>query len=112
MKVTVFGGTGFVGGHLVNLLLERGDDVRCLIRSPSRAQTLREQPVEIMKGDLQDASSLQKAISGCEVVYHVAGQISALLVRFDDAQHLALEHRQQSAHLALPGTAFEELLGQ
>ncbi|HEX2646991.1 MAG TPA: SDR family oxidoreductase, partial [Candidatus Dormibacteraeota bacterium] len=40
MRAFVTGGTGFVGGHLVQALCARGDAVTCLVRSPQRAAAL------------------------------------------------------------------------
>ena len=72
MKTLVTGGTGFVGSHLVRVLLERGEEVRCLVRSTSRLDNLNELPVEFVAGDLRDLESLTKAIKGARVVYHCA----------------------------------------
>ena len=75
MKTTlVTGVTGFVGWHVARMLLERGDRVRGLVRDPQRgAQALRELPgMEVARGDLRDAPSLNHAVEGCGVVYHVA----------------------------------------
>ncbi len=72
MKTLVTGGTGFLGSHLVRVLLERGEDVRCLVRSTSRRDNLQDLSVELVTGDLSDLDSIRKAIDGCSSVYHCA----------------------------------------
>src|SRR5207253_7805818 len=71
------GGTGFVGAHLVRALLERGDEVRCLVRNPAKAQTLGWNDVRIIRGDLDQPDALAAGCAGADVVFHVAGRISA-----------------------------------
>lgn len=63
------GATGFLGWHVARTLAERGRKVRVLARDPSR---VRELDVEVAAGDLRDPASLDRAVAGCEVVYHVA----------------------------------------
>jgi len=65
----VTGATGFLGWHVANKLLARGERVRALVRSTSK---IRELDVEVVTGDLRDPESLQRAVAGCQVVYHVA----------------------------------------
>src|SRR5437867_3822980 len=78
VKAFVTGGTGFVGAHLVRALLERGDEVRCLVRNPAKAGALGwSSAVELVRGDLDDARALREGCAGAEVVYHVAGRVSA-----------------------------------
>jgi dihydroflavonol-4-reductase len=72
MSVLVTGGTGFLGSHLVRVLLERGEQVRCLTRRESRLDNLKDLPVEFATGDLRDLDSLRKAVQDCQVVYHCA----------------------------------------
>lgn len=72
MKALVTGGTGFVGSHLVRVLLERGEHVRCLVRSTSRRDNLQGLPVEFFTGDLRDLDSLRHALKGAQVAYHCA----------------------------------------
>ncbi len=75
MKVLVTGAGGFVGGHLVDKLVERGDEVRALVQPDGDTSHLRTLTgVEIMHGDLRDAASLKCAVQGMQVVYNVAAK--------------------------------------
>lgn len=72
MATLVTGGTGFVGAHLVRTLLERGAEVRCLVRPSSRRDNLAGLDVGIVVGDLRDPASVSRAVSGCDLVFHCA----------------------------------------
>lgn len=75
MKVLVTGATGFTGGHLAQHLVDRGDEVRALVRPKSRARFAASplaKRVIPFEGDLIDAASLQDAVNGVDVVYHIA----------------------------------------
>jgi dihydroflavonol-4-reductase len=72
MTALVTGGTGFVGSHLVRVLLERGEQVRCLVRPTSRRDNLNALSIEFATGDLRDLDSLKQAVKGVKVVYHCA----------------------------------------
>jgi dihydroflavonol-4-reductase len=72
MEVLVTGGGGFVGSHLVRLLLERGDRVRVLARNPKGLEVLGSLPYQPVMGDLRDRDSLLRAVEGCQRVYHCA----------------------------------------
>jgi dihydroflavonol-4-reductase len=67
--VLVTGASGFLGWHVANLLVERGDSVRALVRSGSRVPEL---AVDTVTGDLRDSASIERAMSGCDGVFHVA----------------------------------------
>jgi dihydroflavonol-4-reductase len=67
--VLVTGATGFLGWHIAQLLTERGRKVRALCRPQSQARDL---DVERIEGDLRDPPSLERAVSGCSHVFHVA----------------------------------------
>lgn len=64
------GVTGFIGWHVAKQLIERGEQVRALVRSTSRVSGLPQ--IEAFTGDLRDAASLQRAVAGCSTVYHIA----------------------------------------
>jgi len=68
----VTGASGFLGSHLARLLVQRGERVRVLIRPRSDTRALAELPVERVRGDLTDPSSLLAAVQGVRVVFHVA----------------------------------------
>ena len=75
MKVLVTGAAGFLGGHLVDMLLERGDDVRAVVRPVEDGGRLRKREgVEIVTGDLTDPASLRHAVEGVQRVYNVAAK--------------------------------------
>jgi dihydroflavonol-4-reductase len=75
MRVFVTGGSGFVGGNLVELLVAEGYQVRALVRPHSPKTQLRDLPVEIVYGDLNDPD-LARSMRGCEAVFHVAAHYS------------------------------------
>ena len=77
MKAFVTGATGFVGTHLVAALRARGDAVTCLVRFPDRARGLDWTGVRLITGDLSSQAALREGCAGADVVFHVAGRISA-----------------------------------
>jgi dihydroflavonol-4-reductase len=68
--ILVTGASGFVGWHVARRLIDRGGRVRALVRDPARLREL--DGVEPRIGDLRDRASLERAVEGCGVVYHVA----------------------------------------
>ena len=70
--VLVTGATGFTGGHLVRRLLREGWRVRVLVRTQPAAQRWQADGAEAVLGDLTDAHAVDRAVAGCELVFHVA----------------------------------------
>jgi dihydroflavonol-4-reductase len=66
----ITGATGFVGWHVARKLLDGARNVRALARDPCRLREL--EGIEPIPGDLRDRASLERAVAGCGVVYHVA----------------------------------------
>ena len=77
MLVFVTGATGFLGSHVARVLAEQGADLRLLVRPTSSLKNLEglssgTTKAETATGDLRDSASLERAMAGCEVVFHVA----------------------------------------
>lgn len=72
MQILVTGGGGFVGGYVVDLLLERGYSVRSIGRSAQPA--LEAKGVDVRCGDLADAQAVSVAVEGVDAVFHIAAK--------------------------------------
>src|SRR3954454_2214175 len=73
MRVLVTGATGKVGYAIASLLLDRGDQVRALVRDSKRAASIPPAGIEPIEGDVTDAQSLAAAVEGCELVFNAMG---------------------------------------
>lgn len=72
MRALVTGGSGFVGAAVVRALLAAGWQVRALVRAQSDPRNLERLAVEFAPGDLTDVGSLERALTDCEALFHVA----------------------------------------
>src|ERR1700686_2330489 len=73
MLAFVTGATGFLGSHIARVLAEQGAQLRLLVRLTSDLRNLDDlQNADRVVGELRDAASISKALSGCDVVFHVA----------------------------------------
>ncbi|MEE4261456.1 MAG: NAD-dependent epimerase/dehydratase family protein [Desulfobacteraceae bacterium] len=72
MTVLVTGATGFIGSAVVRELSEKGVKIRCLVRDTSSMKNMDGLYVEIAHGDIRDIDSVQRALKGCDSVYHLA----------------------------------------
>ncbi|RME07027.1 MAG: SDR family oxidoreductase [Anaerolineae bacterium] len=78
----VTGGAGFIGSHIVEALLRRGDRVRVLDNfSTGRRENLAAVAgdVEILEGDLRDREAVRRAVQGAELIFHQAAFVSVPL---------------------------------
>lgn len=77
MIALVTGATGFIGSHLVDLLLKQKYAVRVLLRRTSDTVWLQGLPIEYVYGDLFDTNALREAVAGVDYVFHSAGVTKA-----------------------------------
>ncbi|WP_439620662.1 NAD-dependent epimerase/dehydratase family protein [Gemmata sp.] len=73
--VLVTGATGFVGSHVAEALVARGDTVRVLARPGADTAALERLGVTVVRGDLSDPASLKPAVEGADVVVHCAAKV-------------------------------------
>lgn len=75
-RVFVTGGTGFIGGRLVErLVLECNARVRVLVRNFARASRIARFPVDMVHGDVTEPGDVEEAVSECDIVFHCAWEI-------------------------------------
>lgn len=72
MKIFITGGTGYIGAHLIKKLIEQGNTIHALVRSVDKAKQIEHPNVILFQGDILDKESIEKAIKGCDQVYHLA----------------------------------------
>ena len=71
-NILVTGASGYIGGRLVPALLDAGHEVRCLARTPPKLSGMEwRDRVEVTKGDVTDAASLEQAMDGIEVAFYL-----------------------------------------
>jgi nucleoside-diphosphate-sugar epimerase len=73
----ITGGSGFIGWHLADSLLQRGVRVTCLVRKSSRVERLRALGVKLVHGDVTAPECLPSAVKDVDAVFHLAGLICA-----------------------------------
>jgi NADH dehydrogenase len=77
MKVFVTGSTGFVGNHVLNELLEKGHQVRALVRPGSEHKLKRPDEMESTPGTVEEPADLIQGMEGCDAIIHLVGIIRA-----------------------------------
>ena len=73
--VFVTGGSGFIGGRLIERLLADGHEVRALARSSTAAERVRSLGAEPVEGDLADAAAMSAGAQGAELAFHAAATL-------------------------------------
>ncbi|MEK6588145.1 MAG: NAD-dependent epimerase/dehydratase family protein [Chloroflexota bacterium] len=76
-RVLVTGATGFIGHHVVSALIEKGDQVTCLVRPTSDTSRLPTAQLFLQIGDITDPTTLEPALASVGVVYHLAAALTA-----------------------------------
>ncbi len=77
MKALVTGSNGFIGSHLVERLIEKKYQVRCLVRKTSDLRWIKDLPVEFVFGDVTDYQSLMPVVKDINFVFHLGGIVRA-----------------------------------
>lgn len=77
MRAVVTGGGGFIGSHLIEALVARGEDVVCIERPGAPNRWLRDLPIDYRDTGLEDVSVLREACDGADVVFHLAALTEA-----------------------------------
>lgn len=103
-RVLVTGGTGFVGSHLVDRLLEEGYDVVCLVRDPARLRWLEGRRVRIVHGDCSRPETLPAAVKDASYVVHAAGLTKARRpADYYETNHVGTKNLLDALRLNNPG---------
>lgn len=119
--VFVTGGTGLAGANICQQLVERGDEVRALVRNPDEAAALAAIGVELVQGDITDAEDVLRASKGCEAAIHSAALLGGSsqdlndfrAVNFDGTVHVLDAGRAHGMRrvVALSTSTFFDLSG-
>jgi len=72
MKALVTGANGFIGSAVVRALLDDGHEVTCMVRQGCNMQNLDALPIEVCHADLGDRHSINRALNGCNTIFHLA----------------------------------------
>src|SRR2546429_635728 len=75
MKVLITGATGLIGEHLIEAPRQRGEWLRALVLPVEKAEKLEARGVEVVRGDITDASTLGPAVKGIDIVLNLAGMM-------------------------------------
>src|SRR5437879_12057433 len=100
MLAFVTGATGFVGSHVARALAEQGAELRLLVRATSDPRNIQDLRAERVIGDLPDPDSLDPAMAGCDVVFHVAADYRLWVRDPEPMYHPNVNSTRQVLHAA------------
>lgn len=98
--ILVTGGAGFIGSHLVRLLVERGESVRVLDLPTAPVTHLPLDRIELMRGDIRNPVDVAQAVAGCREVFHLAGNPNLWVQqrgRFRQVNYIGTIHVMEAA---------------
>src|SRR5438552_3682038 len=105
MKVLITGATGLLGGHLIKELQQRNEQIRALVLPVENADHLLKQGVEVVRGDITDASTLAPAVQDIDLIFHLAGMMGVWrplsdyrLVNVNGSENLYKAAQKASVH--------------
>jgi dTDP-L-rhamnose 4-epimerase len=105
-RILITGGAGFIGSHLADRLLARGDQVRALdnlavqVHGPERKRPEHLDPeVELIVGDVRDAEAVQRAVRGVDAVFHLAAAVGVGQSMYQVASYMDVNGRGTSVLL-------------
>ena len=93
-KTLITGATGFLGTHLLNQLLEKGES-QLRIFSSGAPPTNLAASVEIVRGSITNEDDVARAVDGVEKIYHLAGKVSR-----DNAEAVAIHVQRRRTESA------------
>lgn len=100
-KVLVTGASGFLGSHIVRKALERGYEVRALVRESSSLKNIDGLPVEIVHGDIRAKDRMLPAMKGCSLVFHAAADYRFTSLQGDDVVQTNVEGTKNVVEAAM-----------
>ena len=101
MKILITGATGFVGGHLTETLVNAGYEIKALVRKTSDTSLLENLDIEIVRGDITNVSSVERAVRGCHHIYHLAAKTSQVRLSKTEFYAVNVEGTENVARAAM-----------
>jgi NADH dehydrogenase len=125
MRVAIFGGTGFVGSHVVDSLVAAGHEVSLLVRSGSENKVRQAQAWRMTSGDLDDDAAIDSTVADCDAVIYSVGLLREYprrQITFENVQYESVVRVVRSAQrndvrrfllisangIKRPGTPYQE----
>jgi len=109
-SVLVTGATGFTGSVLTRKLCERGVKVRAIARGSSNRETLAGLPVEWIEGEVYDPATVERAVEGVEIIFHVAAAYRQSGLTDDIYRKVHVDSTQRLAAAALKQPGFKRFV--